>query len=75
MIALTLKHRTGLLANVEKTVSKRTFAPTFDVTEWKTLVEGKRQQILQADTVEAFENEIQKLIAELKQAKPHGFLS
>lgn len=66
MIALTLKHRTGLLANVEKTVSKRTFAPTFDVTEWKTLVEGKRQQILQADTVEAFENEIQKLIAELK---------
>ena len=66
MIPLTLKQRTEVFANVEKTVPRKIFAPAFDAAKWKALVEGSRQRILEADTVEAFEGEIQKLIAELK---------
>ena len=63
---MTLKQRTEVFANVEKTVARKIFAPAFDAAKWKALIEGNRQRILEADTVEAFEGEIQKLIAELK---------
>jgi len=66
MIPMTLKQRTEVFANVEKTVARKIFAPAFDAVKWKALVEGNRQRILEADTVEAFEGEIQKLIVELK---------
>ena len=63
---MTLKQRTEVFANVEKTVARKIFAPAFDAEKWKAVVDGNRQRILEADTVEAFEGEIQKLIAELK---------
>ena len=63
---MTLKQRTEVFANVEKTVARKIFAPAFDAEKWKAIVDGNRQRILEADTVEAFEGEIQKLIAELK---------
>ncbi|MFZ0964239.1 MAG: S41 family peptidase [Terriglobia bacterium] len=66
MISMTLKQRTEVFANVEKTVARKIFAPAFDAEKWKAVVDGNRQRILEADTVEAFEGEIQKLIAELK---------
>jgi C-terminal processing protease CtpA/Prc len=66
MIAMTLKQRAEVFANVEKTVARKIFAPAFDAAKWKAMVEGNRQRILEADTVEAFEGEIQKLIVELK---------
>jgi C-terminal processing protease CtpA/Prc len=66
MIPLTLKQRTEVFTNVERTVPRKIFAPAFDGARWKTLVENNRQRILEADSVEVFEGEIQKLIAELK---------
>jgi C-terminal processing protease CtpA/Prc len=66
MMPLTLRQRTEVFANVEKTVARKIFAPAFDAAKWKSLVEGKRRRILDADTVETFESEIQKLIADLK---------
>ncbi len=66
MIPLTLKQRTQVLADVEKTVPRKIFAPAFDATKWKALLDGNRHHILEADSVEAFEGEIQKVIAELK---------
>ena len=45
---------------------KKIFAPAFDAAKWKALVEANRQRILDADSVEAFEGEVQKLITELK---------
>ncbi len=66
MIAITLKQRTEVFANVEKVVRKKIFAPAFDAAKWETLVDANRQRILDAESVEAFEGEIQKLITELK---------
>ena len=66
MIPITLKQRTEVFANVEKVVPKKIFAPAFDAAKWKTLVDANRQRILDAESVEAFEGEIQKLITELK---------
>ena len=40
---MTLKQRTQVFANVEKTVARKTFAPAFDAAKWKALVEGNRQ--------------------------------
>jgi C-terminal processing protease CtpA/Prc len=66
MIPLTLKQRTEVLANVEKTVPRKIFAPAFNLAKWKALVQDNRQRILGADTVETFEGEIQKVIADMK---------
>jgi len=66
MIPITLKQRTEVFGNVEKAVPKKIFAPAFDAAKWKALVDAYRQRILAAESVEAFEGEIQKLIAELK---------
>lgn len=66
MIPMTFKQRTEVFANVEKTVARKIFTPAFDAAKWKALVEGNRERILTAETVETFESEIQKLIADLK---------
>ena len=66
MIPIALKQRTEVLGNVEKVVPKKIFAPAFDAAKWKALVDAYRQRVLGADSVEAFESQIQKLIAELK---------
>lgn len=66
MIPITLKQRTEVFGNVVKVVPTKIFAPAFDATKWKALVNANRQRILEADSVEAFESEVQKLIAELK---------
>src|SRR5579872_2489883 len=66
MIPITLKQRTEVFGNVVKVVPKKIFAPAFDATKWKALVDANRQRILEADSVETFESEVQKLIAELK---------
>jgi len=66
MIPITLKQRTEVFGNVVKVVPKKIFAPAFDATKWKALVDANRQRILDADSVETFESEVQKLIAELK---------
>lgn len=66
MIPITLKQRTEVLANVERTVTRKIFAPTFDGAKWRTMVKANRQRIPEAESVGAFESEIQKVIAELK---------
>lgn len=55
-----------LASSIGVLTPSRSNVVAFDAVKWKALVEGNRQRILEADTVEAFEGEIQKLIAELK---------
>lgn len=66
MIALGFKERSEVLTNVQKLVAKKLFAPNFDIGVWNALVCSRRDQILQAETIIAFENQVRKLLDELK---------
>lgn len=66
MIPLGVKERTEVFENVRKAVAKKIFAPGFDPAAWASLAEARREQILRADTVEEFEQEVRDLLAQLK---------
>jgi carboxyl-terminal processing protease len=66
MIPIGIKERREVFDDVCKAVSKKIFAPSFDLARWAALIEEHRGRILAAETVERFEAEVRELLAKLK---------
>src|SRR5215467_978928 len=66
MNTIDRKNREKLLNKISELVQKKHFNPSLNAANWPELVESHRRKILEADTVELLEQEIQDLLAELK---------
>ena len=63
---LTLEQRTKIFDKVCRLVETKHFNPAMNGVDWKALAESRRDQILACNEPEAFEKEVNKLVAELK---------
>ncbi|HUI71835.1 MAG TPA: S41 family peptidase [Spirochaetia bacterium] len=63
---MTLQDREALLTKVSSLVEKKHFNPGLKGANWPQLVAARKVQILEAETIEKLESEIQELLAELK---------
>ena len=63
---MTLQDREALLTKVSSLVEKKHFNPGLKGANWPQLVAARKAQILEAETIEKLESEIQELLAELK---------
>jgi len=63
---LNLEERTKILDKVCRLVETKHFNPAMNGADWKSLVQGRREQILACTEPEAFEMEVNRLVAELK---------
>ena len=63
---LTLEQRTKIFDNVCHLVENKHFNPTMNGVDWSALAESRRDQILACEQPEAFEKEVNRLVAELK---------
>ena len=63
---LTLDERTKIFDKVCHLVETKHFNPAMNGVDWNALVQGHRDQVLASSEPEAFEKEVQKLVAELK---------
>ena len=63
---LTLEQRAKIFAKVCGLVETKHFNPAMNGVDWKALAESRRDQILACNEPEAFEKEVNKLVAELK---------
>ena len=63
---LTLEERTKVFDKVCRLVETKHFDPAMNGMDWKALAKNRRDQILASANPEAFENEVQNLLAELK---------
>jgi C-terminal processing protease CtpA/Prc len=63
---LTLEQRTKIFDKVCGLVEIKHFNPAMNGVDWKTLAESRRDQILACEEPEAFEKEVNRLMAELK---------
>ena len=66
MNTITRKDREKLLSKIAELVQKKHFNPSLNGANWSELVESRRSRILEADTVERLEHEIQDLLSQLK---------
>src|SRR5271157_6390071 len=63
---LTLDERTKIFDKVCRLVETKHFNPAMNGVDWGALVQNRRDQILACTEAEAFEKEVQRLVAELK---------
>jgi C-terminal processing protease CtpA/Prc len=63
---LTLDERTKIFGKVCHLVETKHFNPAMNGVDWNALAQGHRDQVLASSEPEAFEKEVQKLVAELK---------
>ena len=63
---LTLDERTKIFDKVCRLVETKHFNPAMNGTDWNTLVRSRRDQIIACGEPEAFEKEVNRLVAELK---------
>jgi carboxyl-terminal processing protease len=63
---LTLDERTKIVDKVCRLVETKHFNPAMNGADWKTLVRSRRDQIIACSEPEAFEKEVNRLVAELK---------
>jgi len=63
---LTLDQRTKIFDKVCRLVETKHFNPAMNGVDWNTLAQSRRDQILACTGAEAFEKEVQRLVAELK---------
>ncbi len=66
MNTITRNGREKLLSKISELVQKKHFNPSLNGANWSELVESRRSRILEADTVERLEHEIQDLLSQLK---------
>lgn len=66
MTAIAPKDREAVLKKVSRLVEEKHFNPSLNGANWLELVKSRRARILEADTVEKLESEIQDLLTELK---------
>src|SRR5664280_3504889 len=70
---LTLDERTKIFEKVCRSVETKHFNPAMNGADWNALVRSRRDQILACSDPEAFEKEVNRLVAELKTSHT-GFL-
>jgi len=63
---LTLEQRTKIFDKVCRLVETKHFNPAMNGVDWKALAKGHRDQILACEEPQAFEKEVNRLVAELK---------
>src|ERR1035441_1510348 len=63
---LTLDQRTKIFDKVCRLVETKHFDPAMNGADWGALVQDRRDQVLACADPEAFEKEVQRLVAELK---------
>jgi len=63
---LTLDQRTKIFDKVCRLVETKHFNPAMNGVDWNALAQSRRDQILTCAEPEAFEKEVQRLVAELK---------
>lgn len=63
---LTLAERTKIFDKVSRLVETKHFNPAMNGVDWNALAQNRRDQILASSEPEAFEKEVQRLVAELK---------
>src|SRR5271166_3665647 len=63
---LNLDERTKILNKVCRLVESKHFNPAMNGVDWKSLVQSRREQILASTEPEAFEKEVNRLVADLK---------
>ena len=63
---LTLNERTKIFDKVCRLVETKHFNPAMNGVDWNALAQSRRDQILACAEPEAFEKEVQRLVAELK---------
>ena len=63
---LTLEERTKIFDKVCRLVETKHFNPAMNGVDWNALAQSRRDQILACTEAEAFEKEVQNLVAELK---------
>ena len=63
---LTLEQRTKIFDKVCRLVETKHFNPAMNGVDWRALAESRRDQILVCEEPEAFEKEVNRLVAELK---------
>ena len=63
---LSLEERTKIFDKVCRLVETKHFDPSMSGVDWNTLAKNRRDQILASADPEAFENEVQHLLTELK---------
>ena len=63
---LTLDERTKIFYKVCRLVETKHFNPAMNGADWNALVRIRRDQILACSEPEAFEKEVDRLVAELK---------
>ncbi len=63
---LTLDERTKIFDKVCRLVETKHFNPAMNGADWNALVRSRRDQILACSEPEAFEKEVNRLVAELK---------
>src|ERR1035438_9082488 len=63
---LTLDERTKIFDKVCRLVETKHFNPAMNGADWNALVRSRRDQILASSEPEAFEKEVNRLVAELK---------
>jgi carboxyl-terminal processing protease len=63
---LNLDERTKIFEKVRRLVATKHFDPGMNGVDWDALAQSRRDQILASNEPQAFEKEVQKLVAELK---------
>src|SRR5271167_4096621 len=63
---LTFEERTNVFDKVCRLVETKRFDPSMNGVDWNSLAKNRREQILASAEPEAFEKEVQSLVAELK---------
>lgn len=66
MTAIALDVRQQVFDKVCHLVPRKHFNPSLSGADWPALVESHKTKILEADTIERYENEVQELLNELK---------
>src|SRR6266498_1337580 len=63
---LNLDERTKIFEKVRRLVATKHFDPGMNGVDWNALAQSRRDQVLASNDPQAFEKEVQKLVAELK---------
>ena len=66
MTTIALKDREAVLNKVSRLVEEKHFNPSLNGANWPELVASRKTRILESDTIEKLESEIQDLLSELK---------
>lgn len=63
---LNRSHREQILGKVSHLVEKQHFNPKLNGVDWESVVEARRDRILQIESPEEFEKEMHELVSQLK---------